>query len=84
MTRVGLNSSFPGRVPSDEAVIDYQEIDANTWDMFHTYTPPAHRGKGLAEKVTTAAIDTAIAQGKKVVPSCKFSCLIFLLRTLTF
>jgi predicted GNAT family acetyltransferase len=36
----------------------------------HTLTPPAHRGKGLADQLTRAGLAWAAGTGKPVVPSC--------------
>lgn len=64
------DTSRSSSTSTDEAIIDYQELDDKTWDMFHTFSPPQHRGKGAAEAVTTKAIQIAKEEGKKVVASC--------------
>jgi predicted GNAT family acetyltransferase len=38
--------------------------------FFHTLTPPALRGRGLAARVVQAALEYARAEGVKVVPLC--------------
>ncbi|MDQ8728839.1 GNAT family N-acetyltransferase [Bradyrhizobium sp. LHD-71] len=38
--------------------------------FFHTLTPPALRGRGLAARVVQAALEYARAQQMKVVPHC--------------
>jgi predicted GNAT family acetyltransferase len=38
----------------------------------HTYTVPAFRGNGLAERVVHAALDDLLADGASIVPSCWF------------
>jgi predicted GNAT family acetyltransferase len=51
------------------AVLTYVESgDAIVFD--HTLTPPAHRGKGLADQLTRAGLTWAASTGKPVVPQC--------------
>ena len=38
--------------------------------FYHTLTPPALRGRGLAAKVVQAALEYARAEGLKVIPLC--------------
>lgn len=38
--------------------------------LFHTLTPPALRGRGLAARVVQAALEHARAERLKVVPLC--------------
>jgi predicted GNAT family acetyltransferase len=38
--------------------------------LFHTLTPPALRGRGLAGLVVQAALEYARAEGLKVLPLC--------------
>jgi len=55
------------------AYVQY-ELDrpACTLDLLHTFTNPAHRGKGLAAKVVTAAFEYAKESNLKVIPSCTY------------
>ena len=41
-------------------------------DMWHTETPPALQGRGLAKVVTMGAIKYANEHGFKVKPSCTY------------
>ena len=42
----------------------------NTMTFYHTLTPPALRGRGLAAKVVQAGLEYARAEGLKVNPLC--------------
>ncbi len=41
-------------------------------DLFHTYTDPQHRGKGLAAAVVLAAFQYASKHQHGIVPSCSY------------
>ena len=45
-------------------------LSPGTMTFFHTLTPPALRGRGLAAKVVQAALDYARSEGLKVIPLC--------------
>ncbi|TGK06465.1 N-acetyltransferase [Leptospira fletcheri] len=55
-----------------EASLSYSEIGSEIWNLTHTFVPARLRGKGLAEVLTRAALETAKAEGKKIVPSCSY------------
>jgi predicted GNAT family acetyltransferase len=38
----------------------------------HTYVPPPIEGRGVAAKLTRAALDFARAEGLRVVPACSY------------
>jgi predicted GNAT family acetyltransferase len=54
----------------DEAIVEYEDIDANTWDFAHTFVPESARGGGVASKVVKGAFEYAVENNKKVIPSC--------------
>lgn len=54
-----------------EAYLAYEKV-GGALDFQHTWTPPQHRGKGLAEKVVRAGFAYARAHGLKVIPSCPY------------
>jgi len=60
--------SIDGRVVS---VADYV-VRGDSMIFPHTYTEPAHRGQGLAERVVQMALDDARRAGRTVVPQCWF------------
>ena len=39
----------------------------------HTYTPPQHRGQGIAAALVGRAVEDFRAAGKKVIPACSFA-----------
>lgn len=43
----------------------------------HTFTPPAARGKGIAQKLVEAMIDDARAEGFTIVPQCPYVAALF-------
>ncbi len=56
---------------ADLAHLEYVVRDG-VWFITHTFTEPAARGRGLAAKVTRAALDEARAQQVRVRPVCPF------------
>jgi predicted GNAT family acetyltransferase len=38
----------------------------------HTFVPPHHRGKGIAEKLVNSGIADARASNFKVIPACSY------------
>lgn len=56
---------------ADLAHLEYVVRDG-VWFITHTFTEPAARGRGLAAKVTRAALDAARAQQVAVRPVCPF------------
>jgi uncharacterized protein len=53
-----------------QTVFTEYRLSAGTMTFFHTLTPPALRGRGLAARVVQAALEFARAQRLKVVPVC--------------
>ena len=54
------------------AVLDYREHDSRTLEYYHTFVPPAMRGRGVASQLVTHALRYAQAQGVSVIPTCPF------------
>lgn len=63
---------FVADVDGGEAVLDYRAPDPGARDYYHTYVPPALRGRGLATELVRFALDDARAAGVRVTPSCPF------------
>jgi predicted GNAT family acetyltransferase len=63
---------FVARVAGIEAVLKYRSLDATTLDYYHTFVPPAVRGRGIASELTDHALRYALEHGRKVVPTCPF------------
>ena len=53
------------------AVLDYRKLPGK-WNIVHTYTEPASRGYGVASDLVRAVLDTARAEGVKVIPTCPY------------
>ncbi|MEJ2105465.1 MAG: GNAT family N-acetyltransferase [Ignavibacteriaceae bacterium] len=58
-------------IDNKEAYVDYN-IEDNRMNMYHTYTDPELRGKGLAAKVVIAAFEYAKKNNLKVEPGCTY------------
>lgn len=54
----------------DQIVFTEYRLSPGTMTFYHTLTPPALRGRGLAAQVVQAALEFARAEGLKVVPLC--------------
>jgi predicted GNAT family acetyltransferase len=58
----------------DDAVAHLEYLDQGpTLVLTHTFVPPPLRGKGLAGKLTRAALDFARETGKTVDPQCSYA-----------
>jgi uncharacterized protein len=53
------------------SLADYA-IEGDRIIFTHTYTPPAQRGRGIAEKLVRAALEFARERHLKVVPACSY------------
>ena len=63
------NHRFELDVDGQTVFTEYR-LSPGTMTFFHTLTPPALRGRGLAAKVVQAALDYARSEGLKVIPLC--------------
>jgi hypothetical protein len=63
---------FLVRVGGEEAYVVYAER-AGVVEVQHTYTPPALRGRGLAERLTEAVVAYATARRLRIVPTCSYT-----------
>jgi uncharacterized protein len=54
------------------AVLDYREHDSRTLEYYHTFVPPAMRGRGVASRLVAHALRYALAQRIGVIPTCPF------------
>jgi predicted GNAT family acetyltransferase len=62
-------SRFELEVDGETAFTEYRR-SGGTMTLYHTLTPPALRGRGLAAKVVQTALEYARAEGLKVIPLC--------------
>ena len=70
----GDRGRYSYRLPdASEAELTYVEDRPGVVTILHTYTPPHHRGQGIAEAVVTKAVEDFRASGKRVVPACWFA-----------
>ncbi len=60
------------KIDKDLAFIKYDLSDPETMDIYKTYVPESLRGKGLAGQLAQAALDFALRENKKVIPSCSY------------
>ncbi len=53
--------------------LDYETLpDGKTLDFQHTYTPPELRGRQIMYAITKFALEYAIENNLKVIPSCPY------------
>jgi len=62
---------FYMNIEGDNVHLDYS-LRGDKIDLYHTYTPPQLRGRGLAGKVVEFAFNYAKENNLKVIPSCPF------------
>jgi predicted GNAT family acetyltransferase len=56
-----------------EAEMTYVEDRPGVIIILHTYTPPRHRGQGVAAALVGKAVEDFRTGKKKVVPACSFA-----------
>ena len=64
-------SQFNISINNKEVYVDYK-IEQNKMNLYHTYTNPELRGKGLAAKVVIAAFEYAKKNNLKIEPGCTY------------
>jgi predicted GNAT family acetyltransferase len=62
---------FETRVEGQLAVCEYQ-LHGDRMELHHTFVPPSLRGRGVAQKLVEVALRTALADGRRVVPTCSY------------
>ena len=67
-----VNRRFLCVVDALESYLTYEICDGDVLDFDHTYTPPALRGRGIAQALVQAGFDYAKANGFRVIPSCSY------------
>ncbi len=60
-----------------KAFLGYK-VEGDKMFLLETYTPPQHRGKGVAKLLIDKALELARERGLKVVPICSYSIYYFL------
>jgi predicted GNAT family acetyltransferase len=69
---VGASGPDEDGEPSDEVYVAYELDSLKRIVLFHTWTPSALRGKGLAARVCEEAFAWAEANDVRVVPECSY------------
>jgi len=65
------NERFIMYSEGEESFVEYR-INADEMNLYHTYTDPGLRGKGLAAQVVRATFEYAKENNLKVVPTCSY------------
>ena len=65
------NERFVLYSEGNEVYVEYSMI-GNDLNLYHTYTHPALRGKGLAAHVVRAAFEFAKENNLKIIPTCSY------------
>jgi hypothetical protein len=65
------NERFVIHLDENEVYVEYTMEDKEI-NLYHTYTHPALRGKGLAALVVRAAFEFAKENKLRVVPTCSY------------
>jgi len=63
---------FVTRCEAGLAVLEYDLRPDGTFDVYHTFVPPAARGRGMAGRLVQAAVDHARTSGYRILPSCSY------------
>lgn len=53
-------------------------VEGDRMELIETYTPPQHRGKGVARRLVEKAVEVAKERGLKIVPICSYSVYYFM------
>ncbi len=62
-----------------KAYLKYRvDEDRRVMELVETYTPPQHRGKGVARLMVSKALEVARERGLSVVPICSYSVYYFI------
>jgi predicted GNAT family acetyltransferase len=62
---------FVINLEGNEVYVEYT-MTGSEINLYHTFTDPALRGKGLAAQVVRAALEFAKENNLKVVPTCSY------------
>lgn len=65
------NERFVVYIEGNEVYVEYT-MAGNEINLYHTFTDPALRGKGLAAQVVRAALEFAKENNLKVIPTCSY------------
>jgi uncharacterized protein len=71
VTHNEAQSQFEAKVDGKMSAAAYT-VDGDTITFTHTNVPEELGGRGIAQKMVTAGLDYARANGLKVVPQCSY------------
>jgi predicted GNAT family acetyltransferase len=71
VTHNEAESRFETFVQGELSVCDYQ-LQGSRMIFTHTYVPTTLRGRGIAQKLVTTALEHAKENNLKVVPACSY------------
>lgn len=63
---------FVAELDGETAYLAYEQVDERTLDYQLTFVPNALRGRGLATALAKHALDYALENHLRVIPSCSF------------
>lgn len=55
------------------AEIEFEKIDNNTYNIYHTYVDEKLRGQGIASSLVEKAVKYIESKNKKVTASCSYA-----------
>lgn len=66
------NDRFTTPVDGRLAWVEYEETDAGTWNLKHTWVPEEYRNRGIASDLVREVLERARKQDRSVIPTCPF------------
>lgn len=72
------SSVIYARLPDGSKAFLGYSVEGNVMKLIETYTPPQHRGKGIAAKLVEYAIKLAREKGLLIEPVCSYAIYYFL------
>ncbi|MCD6196172.1 MAG: N-acetyltransferase [Staphylothermus sp.] len=66
------------RLPDNSKAFIRYIVEGNVMKLLETYTPPQHRGKGIARKLMDYAVELAIKNNWFIEPICSYSIYYFI------
>lgn len=64
---------FSLTIDGKDSSVLYRMTINKTMNIYRTYVPPEQRNKGLAAKIVKAALDYAVENNLKVIPTCSYT-----------
>jgi uncharacterized protein len=64
------NNRFVIPVQDKESILEYEYYGDSTVVFYHTYVPEEFRGKGYAREIINAAVEWAVRNNLRIIPTC--------------